>query len=180
MGDTIGSFLLQLLQSIYFCLLGESIFEQLRIHQEWTMLSFYQHHILDNILMGKKPVDRGLFLNVPHNNTLIIRTRNKHFPIRRDGKLPHPTFMPYICPLAKPCWYFPQLNGLIPRTRDQQVTFNHKINKGYIMIMTIESFIALIIVMKIPKFDVEIRRTRNQIFTSWIIIYTVHRIYNLK
>lgn len=144
------------------------------------MLSFHQHHILDHILMGEKPVNRGLFFDVPHNNTLIIRARNKHFPIRRDGKLPHPTFVPYVGPLAKSCWYFPQFDGLIPRTGDQQVTFNQKINKGYIMIMTIESFTALIIVMKIPKLDVEIRRTRNQIFASGIIIYTVDRIYNWK
>lgn len=99
--DALDSLLFQLLQSIDFCLLSELVFQKLTIHQLRAKLTLQEHNVFNDIFMGKKPVHRSFLLNVPHDNTLIIRAGNECFTVCRNHNLTDPTLMACECSLAK-------------------------------------------------------------------------------
>ena len=77
MSDTISPIFLKLLQRFNLGLLSKFVFEEISTHQHLTIFTLDEHDVFDDMFMGEKSHDRCLFLNVPSDHTLIIRTRVK-------------------------------------------------------------------------------------------------------
>lgn len=67
--------------------------------------------------MCEESKGRSLLLNIPYNNTLVIRARCKSFTVYRGCNFPYPTLMSNIGSLAVACTYLPKPNRLISGAR---------------------------------------------------------------
>jgi hypothetical protein len=126
--------------------------------------------------MCEKSQNRGFFIDIPNNNTLIIRATDKSLPIFGNGEPSNPSFMSIESFLAIPCADLPKSDGLVSRAGEDHIPFRIEIDVGDVVVMAIESLEAEVVVIDIPKFDREVRRARHQVTALVIVVHIVYRI----
>lgn len=100
--------------------------------------------------MCKEPVDGSLLIHVPDTNTLIVRTTSHEFIIPTNNDIPDPFFVTMKGPGVKASTNLPQLDRFIPGTTDQEIPIHDKVHKGNIVVMSMESLAAKIIIIQVP------------------------------
>lgn len=97
--------------------------------------------------MSEVPVNWGLFVHLPYADTLVIWATGHEFVISGDNNRPDPLLVSVVSPGVEPSTDFPEFDSFIAGTAYQKVTVHHKVDVTDIVIMTMESFAANIIVI---------------------------------
>ena len=127
--------------------------------------------------MCKESQNWCFFIDIPNDNTLIVRTTDKGLTIFRNRESSNPSFMPSKCFFAISGTNFPKPNGLISGTRKDHISFRIEVHIRNVMIMPVESLEAKVIVIDIPKFDGQIWRAWGEVSTLVIEVDIINGIY---
>lgn len=92
--------------------------------------------------MCEKSQDRGFLIDIPHDNTLIIRATDKSLSVSGNGEPSDPSFMTIESFFAIASTGLPESDGLIPGAWEDHIAFRVEINIWDVMVVPIESFEA--------------------------------------
>ncbi len=173
---TVSALLVQLLQSIHTHLSSKLVLQKLSVHQLSTSLTLDQHHSLNHVVVREKTQHRHLLADVPDHHALVVRTTHNRLPVAGNSQPPDPILMSHPRSLTIASIDFPQLYRLIPWTRQHHISFRIKHYIAHIMIMTEQSLKTQIVIVNVPQFYSQVRRTTRYETALLVVTQVVDRI----